>query len=75
MSNIIVRMEHVRLPRDKGGCGLCTRGTKAWFDRHNLDFRKFLAEGYPVEVIESKNDALGNRVAAAARKAAEVKHG
>ena len=62
---IIVRMKHVR------AADLCSRGTRAWFDRHSLDFNHFLDKGYPVEIIEQTNDELGLRVAAIARKEAE----
>lgn len=62
---IIVRMRHVR------SADLCSRGTRSWFSRHNLDFNVFLNQGYPVETIEATNDELGLRVAAIARKEAE----
>lgn len=62
---IIVRMKHVR------SAELCSRGTRAWFDRHKLDFNVFLDKGLPVETIEATNDELGLRVAAIARKEAE----
>jgi len=65
---IIVRMCHVR---DRGdfGANLCTRGAKAWFDSQGLDFRAFLDEGLPVETLEALQDALADRVCAAARRA------
>lgn len=50
---------------------MCIRGAKVWGQRHGLDFRKFLAEGYPVETIEATKDALGLKVAAVAREDAE----
>lgn len=62
---IMVRIEHVVQ------AGMCVRGAKVWGQRHGLDFRKFLAEGYPVETIEATKDALGMKVAAAARDDAE----
>lgn len=64
-AQIIVRMKHVR------SAELCSRGTRSWFERHNLNFNVFLDKGYPVEVIEATNDELGLRVAAIARKEAE----
>lgn len=42
---------------------LCVRGARNWFASHSLDFRVFLIEGYPIEVIEATGDALGKRVA------------
>ena len=62
---IIVTMRHVR------SANLCSRGTRAWFDRHNLDFNIFLSRGLPVEDIEGTKDELGLKVAAIARKEAE----
>ena len=57
MSGLIVHMTDVR------SSGLCARGAKQWFERHGLDFKKFLLEGYPIEVIEGTGDALGKLVA------------
>lgn len=50
---------------------MCVRGTKNWMEHHGLDFRKFLADGYPVETIEATGDALGLRVCDVARKATQ----
>lgn len=59
---IIVTMRHVRSAK------LCSRGTRAWFEKHGLDFNVFLTKGYPVETIEGTGDALGQIVADEARK-------
>lgn len=59
---IMVTMRHVRT------LDLCSRGTRAWFKRYDLDFNTFLAEGLPVEVIEATEDELGYRVARIARQ-------
>lgn len=61
---IMVNMRHVRSAK------LCSRGTRDWFRKHNLDFNVFITTGYPVEVIEGTNDELGLRVAHEARKEA-----
>lgn len=61
-TQITVTMEHVREAK------LCSRGAKQWFDHHKLDFRHFLMHGYPVETIESTEDALGRLVAKIARE-------
>lgn len=42
---------------------LCVRGARNWFAAQGLDFRVFLVDGYPIEVIEATGDALGKRVA------------
>lgn len=59
---IMVTMRHVRSAK------LCSRGTRAWFEKHNLDFNVFLTKGYPAETIEATGDELGLRVANEARK-------
>ena len=59
---IIVRMEHVR------GSHQCARGAREWFAINNLDYTDFLINGMPVEKLEAINDAMGNVVAAYARK-------
>ena len=65
-----IRMMHVR------AANLCSRGARAWFKRHGLDYNVFLTEGYPEEVILGTGDALGQIVVQAARKlTAEVVHG
>ncbi len=42
-----------------------------WFQRHGLDYARFLREGLPVEEIEATGDALGMKVADVARRAAD----
>lgn len=61
MTNIIVRMEHVRAAR------MCSRGARAFFERHNLDWNTFIREGLPVEQIEATGDAMALQVAEVAR--------
>lgn len=34
----------------------CTRGAKAWFERHGLDFRAFLREGIDAETFLACGD-------------------
>ena len=63
----IVTIQHVRDEL------LCSRGTKAWFARYNLDFKHFLQVGYPASVIEGTGDALGLRVGRRARDEAAAK--
>ncbi len=58
---ILVTMEHVRIAK------LCSRGARAWFRHHGLDYITFIKDGLPVEVIEGTNDALGRKVADIAR--------
>jgi len=61
MSEVRVTMRHVRQ------CKMCSRGARAFFDRHGLDWTEFLRAGLPVEVIEQTGDAMALQVAAAVR--------
>ena len=61
MSEIKVTMRHVRQ------CKMCSRGARAFFDRHGLDWSEFLRIGVPVEAVEQTGDAMALQVAAAAR--------
>ena len=58
----IVGIQHLR------AAGLCSRGARIWCQRFELNYMRFVREGYPASVIESKGDALGNRVASMARR-------
>ena len=57
----MVKMEHVRAAR------MCSRGARAFFLRHSLDWEAFLREGLPAEQIEATGDAMAIRVAEVAR--------
>lgn len=56
-----VRMEHIRQAR------LCSRGARAFFERHGLDWRQFLREGIPASELAATGDALALRVVEVAR--------
>lgn len=58
---VIVRMEHVRAAR------MCSRGARAFFARHNLDWQTFIKDGLPAEVIAATGDAMALQVVEAAR--------
>lgn len=58
---VIVRMEHVRAAR------MCSRGARAFFVRHNLDWQTFIKEGLPAEVIAATGDAMALQVVEVAR--------
>lgn len=58
---ILVTMQHVRKAK------MCSRGARAFFERHNLDWQKFLDEGLPVEQIEATGDAMALQVAEVAK--------
>ena len=61
MTRIVVRMEHVRASK------MCSRGARAFFKRHNLDWNTFIRDGIPVEQIEATGDAMALKVAEVAR--------
>lgn len=48
--------------------GYCNRGARAFFERHGLDWRRFLAEGLPAEQIERTGDAMALKAVERARK-------
>lgn len=58
---LLVNMRHVRQTK------MCSRGARAFFERHNLDWQKFLEEGLPVEQIEATGDAMALEVAKVAK--------
>lgn len=58
---LLVTMLHVRQAK------MCSRGARAFFERHNLDWQKFLEEGLPVEQIEATGDAMALEVAKVAK--------
>lgn len=58
---VIVRMEHVRAAR------MCSRGARAFFARHNLDWQTFIKDGLPAEVIAATGDEMALQVVEVAR--------
>lgn len=61
MTEIKATMKHIRQ------CRMCSRGTRAFFARHGLDWTDFLKQGVPVEALEQTGDAMALQVVAAAR--------
>lgn len=57
----MVRMEHVRAAR------MCSRGARAFFARHNLDWQTFIKDGLPAEVIAATGDGMALQVVEVAR--------
>jgi len=60
-NQVLVKMEHVRQ------CKMCSRGARAFFNRHNLNWSDFLTNGIPVEKIEATKDAMALKVAKVAK--------
>lgn len=61
-SETIVRMEHVRAAR------ICSRGSRAFFAKHDLSWTDFLQNGIPASVLDSIGDPIALKAAAEARK-------
>lgn len=61
MTEVKVTMRHVRQ------CKMCSRGARAFFARHGLDWSEFLSGGLPVEDLEKTGDAMAMQVVATAR--------
>jgi hypothetical protein len=53
--------------RDIRATHMCSRGTRAFFERHGLDWNKFLDEGIPAEDLEATGDAMALAVVEHAR--------
>ena len=60
-TQVIVKMEDIRAAR------MCSRGTRAFFARHGLDWQLFLKAGLPAEAIEATRDAMALQVVEVAR--------
>jgi len=52
----IVTMRHIREAK------MCSRGTRAFFQAHNLDWQKFLKEGIPSKELADTGDAMALQV-------------
>ena len=59
--DVIVTIDDVR------AVGLCVNGTRAWFARHDLDFRAFLRDGCVADTLLATGDAMALRVVEHAR--------
>lgn len=53
---MIVTIQHVRQAK------MCSKGTREFFERHNLDWNKFVKEGLPEEQFLATNDAMAAQV-------------
>ena len=46
----------------------CSRGARAWFKRHNLDWSAFLREGIDADKVLATGCPIGERVVQKARE-------
>jgi hypothetical protein len=68
MSEIRVHMRHARAAKITGRGVLCAPSVRLWFEQHELDYRRFLRDGLPVEDVEATGDAFALRACALARE-------
>lgn len=43
-------------------CGLCAKGAREWFKRHNLSIDQMVTRGYPALTLVDQGDHLAVRV-------------
>jgi len=65
MTEVIVHMRHVRAMKG------CSRGARAFCERHGIDWSAFLKEGIPASRLRVTGDAMAIRLA----EIAETEHG
>lgn len=58
MSELVITVDHLRHLRNIVGKGYCVKGSRAWAERHGIDFDKFVREGVPASVLVATQDAL-----------------
>lgn len=56
-------------------CQFCSKGARAWFKRHNLDYLHFVGNGIDAQVLLSTNDPFAIRAIEQAKKRLEIHHG
>lgn len=61
MNDVMVTMRDIRSAK------MCSRGARAFFQRHNLDWNAFLREGVPAADLERTGDAMALQVVEVAR--------
>ena len=57
----MVRMEHIRAAK------MCSGGTRAFFERHGLDWSAFLRDGIDAEELLATGDGMAKQVVEVAR--------
>ncbi len=53
--------------KDVRAATMCSRGGRAWFKKHNLDWMDFLKNGIEISRLEKIDDAMCARVVEVAR--------
>lgn len=71
-----ITLQHLRtLPVDGKKAGYCSRGTRLFFQRHNLDWDKAKREGIDEEQVLATGDAQAIALVAWAKKIEAEKNG
>lgn len=65
---IMLHMRHIHAG------GYCSRGARAWCERHNINYMEFLQHGIAVERIEASGDAFALHVCRLAREEYAAQH-
>lgn len=69
--DVLVTMKHLRsVPYFTAGRGFCASGSRAWFERHGLDFRAFVRDGLPASILEATGCGMAQALARWAREGA-----
>jgi len=58
---IKVKMRHIREAR------MCSKGARAFFERHGLDWNEFIKNGIDTAKLEATGDAMAMQVVKVAR--------
>jgi hypothetical protein len=61
MNDPVIRMSDLRAGR------MCSRGARAFAERHNLDWQDFLRNGIPASKLEATGDAMIIKIVEAIR--------
>lgn len=67
LPEIRVTMRHARACCYPDRGVMCAPGVRAWFARHDMDYRQFLRHGIPLSEAETIDDEFARRVVALAR--------
>lgn len=54
--------------RDVRAASMCSKGARRFFERHDLDWARFLREGIEHEELEAIDDAMCRKVIEVARE-------
>lgn len=68
-TDLIVTSAHLRgVPGFGARPGFCVDRSRAWFQRHDLDFRGFLRNGIPASTLEATGCAMAQALVDHARE-------